>query len=821
MADQLIIRGAREHNLKDVSLDLPRDALIVFTGLSGSGKSSLAFDTIFAEGQRRYVESLSAYARQFLGQMDKPDVDFIEGLSPAVSIDQKSTSKNPRSTVGTITEVYDYLRLLYARAGRPHCPVCGAPDRAPDPPADRRQDPHPRGGCPLPGPGPGHPRPQGRVRRAVPAAPDRRLQPRPRQRRDPPAGGAAQARQAEEAHHRGGRRPARGQGLEQAPAHRLGRDRAAAGQRPGGLRLRRPRRQGPGPRDAVLRADGLPQRAHHRHRRARAAVVLLQLAVRRLPAVPRPRHPDGGRPRAGRPRLPRHPRRGRHPAVEQRARRRLLPAPDERPRRGARLRPQHPVGRAGRQEPAPRSSTATRPRSTWSPRTATAASGPTTPPSRASAPTSSAGTPRPSPTPAGSASRASCARCPARRAGAAGSSPSPCRSPSARATRAARTSPRSARCRSTRPPPTSATVELSQREKQIAERVLKEIQERLNFLLDVGLDYLSLDRPSGLAVRRRGPAHPARHPDRCRPGRRPLRPRRAVHRPAPARQPAPHRDAGAAQGARQHPDRRRARRGHHPHRRLGRRHRPRRRRARRPGRPQRHGQGPLRAPRLDDRAVPLRPPRDPGPRGTPPAHQGSRAHRARRQGAQPAQRRRELPARRLLRGHRRLRLGQVDPGQRHPLHVAGQADLQRPHGPRPAHPDQRHRARRQGHPRRPVADRPHPAVQPRDVHRGLRPRPQALRVDARGQDARLPPGPVLVQRQGRALRGVLRRRHDQDRDELPAGRLRPVRGLPRRPLQPRDARGALQGQDHRRGPRHADRGGRWTSSPPSRRSRDT
>jgi excinuclease ABC subunit A len=123
--DRLIVRGAREHNLKDVSLDLPRDALIVFTGLSGSGKSSLAFDTIFAEGQRRYVESLSSYARQFLGQMDKPDVDFIEGLSPAVSIDQKSTSKNPRSTVGTITEVYDYLRLLYARIGHPHCPECG------------------------------------------------------------------------------------------------------------------------------------------------------------------------------------------------------------------------------------------------------------------------------------------------------------------------------------------------------------------------------------------------------------------------------------------------------------------------------------------------------------------------------------------------------------------------------------------------------------------------------------------------------------------------------------------------------------------------
>ena len=123
--DKLIVRGAREHNLKNVSIELPRESLIVFTGLSGSGKSSLAFDTIFAEGQRRYVESLSAYARQFLGQMDKPDVDFIEGLSPAVSIDQKSTNRNPRSTVGTITEVYDYLRLLFARAGRPHCPKCG------------------------------------------------------------------------------------------------------------------------------------------------------------------------------------------------------------------------------------------------------------------------------------------------------------------------------------------------------------------------------------------------------------------------------------------------------------------------------------------------------------------------------------------------------------------------------------------------------------------------------------------------------------------------------------------------------------------------
>ncbi|HEY9121515.1 MAG TPA: excinuclease ABC subunit UvrA, partial [Brevefilum sp.] len=123
--DNLRVVGAREHNLKNITVEIPRDKLVVITGLSGSGKSSLAFDTIFAEGQRRYVESLSSYARQFLGQMDKPDVDTIEGLSPSVSIDQKGTSHNPRSTVGTVTEVYDYMRLLYARVGVPHCPICG------------------------------------------------------------------------------------------------------------------------------------------------------------------------------------------------------------------------------------------------------------------------------------------------------------------------------------------------------------------------------------------------------------------------------------------------------------------------------------------------------------------------------------------------------------------------------------------------------------------------------------------------------------------------------------------------------------------------
>ena len=161
--DKLIVRGAREHNLQDISIELPRERFIVFTGLSGSGKSSLAFDTIYAEGQRRYVESLSAYARQFLGQMDKPDVDFIEGLSPAISIDQKTASRNPRSTVGTVTEIHDYLRLLYARIGIPHCPSCGevVSRQTPQQIVDRHS--RARGGHPLPGAGAHRPGTEGGV----------------------------------------------------------------------------------------------------------------------------------------------------------------------------------------------------------------------------------------------------------------------------------------------------------------------------------------------------------------------------------------------------------------------------------------------------------------------------------------------------------------------------------------------------------------------------------------------------------------------------------------------------------------------------------
>ena len=197
----------------------------------------------------------------------------------------------------------------------------------------------------------------------------------------------------------------------------------------------------------------------------------------------------------------------------------------------------------------------------------------------------------------------------------------------------------------------------------------------------------------------------------------------------------------------------------------------------------------------------------PTPAHPPAADAGPRAGRAGRARAQPAQPDRRLPARAVHRGHRGQRLGQVDAGQRHPLHGAGQPDQRRPDGARPAHPDHRAGARRQGRRGGPVADRADPAVQPGDLHRGLRQHPQAVRRDHRGQGPRVRPGPVLVQRQGRPLRELRRRRHDQDRDELPAGRLRPVRGLQGRPVQPGDARGALQGQDHLRGAGDADRGG--------------
>ena len=299
--DRLIVRGAREHNLKDVNLDLPRDALIVFTGLSGSGKSSLAFDTIFAEGQRRYVESLSAYARQFLGQMDKPDVDFIEGLSPAVSIDQKSTSPQP-----ALDGRHDHRGLrLPAAAVRPHrqaaLPGLRRADHQADAAADRRPHPRDARGHPLPGARAGDPRAQGRVRRPVRRPADQGLRAGPGRRGRPLAHRAAEAEEAGEAHHRGGRRPA---GREAVSKQRITDSVETALGLAGGWSSSTSstwtRRRAP--RAALLRAAGLPQRPPAGHRRARAAVVLVQRPVRRLPGLHRPGHPQGGRPRAGRPR---------------------------------------------------------------------------------------------------------------------------------------------------------------------------------------------------------------------------------------------------------------------------------------------------------------------------------------------------------------------------------------------------------------------------------------------------------------------------------------------------------------------------------------
>jgi excinuclease ABC subunit A len=208
--EQIHIRGARTHNLKNIDLTLPRDRLIVITGLSGSGKSSLAFDTIYAEGQRRYVESLSAYARQFLSMMEKPDVDHIEGLSPAISIEQKTTSHNPRSTVGTITEIYDYLRLLFARVGTPRCPTArrdtggadGRPDGRPGAGAAGRQQAH--AACP------GDLRTQGRVPQVAGRAARPGLHPRPHRRRDLRTRRPTRAGTAPQAHHRGRGRPLQG-----------------------------------------------------------------------------------------------------------------------------------------------------------------------------------------------------------------------------------------------------------------------------------------------------------------------------------------------------------------------------------------------------------------------------------------------------------------------------------------------------------------------------------------------------------------------------------------------------------------------------------
>ena len=283
MQDKIIVKGARENNLKNIDVTIPRDKLVVMTGLSGSGKSSLAFDTIYAEGQRRYVESLSSYARMFLGQMDKPDVDYIEGLSPAISIDQKTTSKNPRSTVGTVTEVYDYLRLLWARVGTPHCPKCGKEikqqtiDQIIDqvlalPEGTRIQVMAPviRGK-------------KGRARQDLRGRQALRLRPGPGGRKPLRTGRGDQIRKEQEAHHRDHRGPAHHPAGHPAAAHGQCGDRLRPLRRAGG---HQPAAGGAGPGILPeLRLRGLRQISIEE---LTPPDVLLQQPLRRLPRLHRP-----------------------------------------------------------------------------------------------------------------------------------------------------------------------------------------------------------------------------------------------------------------------------------------------------------------------------------------------------------------------------------------------------------------------------------------------------------------------------------------------------------------------------------------------------
>ena len=788
---------------------MPRDASSSSPVCPGSGKSSLAFDTIFAEGQRRYVESLSAYARQFLGQMDKPDVDFIEGLSPAVSIDQKSTNRNPRSTVGTITEIYDYLRLLFARAGRPHCPVCGEP-----------------------------------ITRQSPQQIVDRLLELPERTRFQVLAPVVRARKGEyvdlfaELQSKGFAR-ARVDGevvaltdpptLEKQVKHTIdvvvdrlvakGPDDASAKRRltdsvetalglAGGIlvvefvdleegdpeRERRFSERMACPNDHPLQMDEVEPRSFSFNSPFGACPectgIGTELEVDADLIVPDEDLSLG---------------RGSHRSLgEWLRRRRLLPTGHGRPR--ARTLPS-PWTSPWRQLPAAgaarRSCTARTTRCTCSYRNrfgrersySTGFEGAVLFVKRRHAETDSdwsreryEGYMREVPCPVCNGARLKPESLAVlvggtqhRRGGRTGHRG--CRALLRRTSTSPRASGRSPNGSSRRSTPASG------------------------FLLDVGLDYLSLDRPAGTLSG--GEAQRIRLATQIGSGLVGVlyvldEPSIGLHQRDNHRlieTLTRLRDLGNTLIVVEHDedtittadwvvD-------------IG------------PGAGEHGGQvvhsgtvaGPPDPPRLAHGEVPLRPPGDPHAAGAPSAAEGATGVRRRRQRAQPRQGVGVLPAGQPRRRHGGLRLGQVDARQRHPLQRPRQQAQRRPARARPAQDGHRPRAPRQGRPRRPEPDRAHPAVQPGHLHRGVRPHPQALRDDHRGQDPRLPAGPVLVQRQGRALRRLLRRRHDQDRDELPARRLRAVRGVPRRALQPRDARGPLQGQDDRRRPRHADRGG--------------
>ena len=793
---EIVIRGAAEHNLKRIDLTLPRNKLIVITGVSGSGKSSLAFDTLYAEGQRRYVESLSAYARQFLEQMEKPDVDSIEGLSPAISIEQKTTLRNPRSTVGTVTEIYDYLRLLFARVGRPHCHSCGKPiaSQSVQQIVDAVLE-LPRG-QPDPGPGADRARPQGELpegaaRRGAPG-----LRPRPGRRRGARSRRGDRARQAEEAHHRDRGRPAGGPAGSQEPADRLGGDRAGRRRRAG--------------RRSTSTASGTC---------SSRATWPVPSAASRCPSWRRGCSPST-RPTAPVPSATgwacsktftpvaadratsagRSARRGAAPGATPTGTRCSRPSlfkaykvdPDTPYAQAAGALQEGPLGRRGQTRvrlPLEGHGASTYEyRKRWEGILALL--------ERRYRETDSR------------ARRQELERlmavqpCPA--CGGARLRPE-----SLAVTVGGKNIAEHTRAvRSARPSRSIASSSLTRRERSIAAPILKEIGERLGFLENVGLGYLTLDRAARDAVRRREPAHPPGDPDRLAAHRRALHPRRAVDRPAPARQPPAARHAAARCATWQHGDRRRARRGDDPQRRLRRRPGPGRGRAGRRGRRRGHAGA--------DRAQPRR--RSPAPtcpgasRSRCPARgatgNGKAITRGRGARAQPAR----ASTSSFPLGVFTCVTGVSGSGKSTLVNeILYRALARELHGAE-AEPGAHERDRAASSTIDKVID-----IDQSPIGRTPRSNPAtyiglftpirelfALVPEARMRGYK--PGRFSLQRQGRALRGLRGRRGDQDRDALPARRLRDLRGLRRPALQPRDAGDPVQGAQHRR--RAGDDGGR-------------
>ena len=803
MADRIVVRGAREHNLRDVHLEIPRDRLVVFTGLSGSGKSSLAFDTIYAEGQRRYVESLSAYARQFLGQMDKPDVDFIEGLSPAISIDQKSASRNPRSTVGTVTEVYDYLRLLYARIGRPHCPKCGREVGRQTPQQIVDQVLELGEGTRLLVLGPVV---RGRKGEYHALLEDLGRQGFSRVRVDDDVLELTDRATLDLARYEQHTievvvdrlviRPGVRQRLTESveTALRLGSGSAAVAildESTDGHR-----------RAALLRAARV-RAVRHLLRRAGAAGLLVQLPVRGVPDVRRPRDALRGRREA---RRPGHLALGR----ERRARavggcaHRVLLGPPRRRRRARGLLAVDAVAQAARQGPqaAPaRDRRLAGAREVPQPLRAGAQLRGRLRGHRDVARATARGgrlglEPR-------AGRGATCARCRALRAAARGSSPP--RSPSRSSTDRSR---RSATCRSPSSSRTSRRSSSPSARAIIGERVIKEILERSQFLVDVGLDYLSLSRSS--ATLSGGEAQRIRLASQI--GSRLVGVLYVLDEPSIGLH---QRDNKRLIGTLE--------------------------RLRNIGNTVivvEHDEETIRAP---DHVVDVGP--GAGEHGGTVVHsglstgpKGSSAtgvdHRRLPVGRAVDRRARDPSTARVRRAGRARRAGNnlrdIDVSfplgclvavtgvsgsgksslvNEHPAQVAAAHRQPREGAPGRPRRGEGRRADRQGRRRRPAADRPHAAVEPRHLHRRVRQDPQALRRDPRGQGPWLPARTLLVQREGWAVRGVRGRRHHQDRDALPARRLRGVRGVRGGAVQPRDLGGPVPRPVDRRRPRHAGRGG--------------